>query len=226
MAQESKWDYPVKPGSQEWAQLITQDMKVQACQIPVEILQKISSEDLVALCLSYPLFINTTVFPTFQKGMDDLRNDFNGINELFRRAESSKLLSAKYIKLSVKNLDPNWTILQKGKHAYDLMFLELVLSQKEILKQLSKNELKLLLNNSVQKYNDKKDLLNIYGEISLNTIGLLISSTILQIDSSGELFSLKEIQDMYARMNINSPGINDYIPKIDKVVNDVNRLIK
>jgi hypothetical protein len=106
------------------------------------------------------------------------------------------------------------------------MFLELVLSQKEILKQLSKNELKLLLNNSVQKYNDKKDLLNIYGEISLNTIGLLISSTILQIDSSGELFSLKEIQDMYARMNINSPGINDYIPKIDKVVNDVNRLIK
>lgn len=226
MPQDIKWDYPVKPGSKEWQQLTTQELKVRACQIPDELLSQISTKDLVELCLNYPLLMNVTFFSTFESGLKSFIRDFNGINELFRRNESAQLLKDKFIKVSVKNLDPNWTILQQGNYAYDLMFIELILSQKEILRQLSKDELKLLLINSVQKYSDKKDLLTIYGGMSLNTVGLLISSIILQIDSDGELFSLKEIQDLYARMNINSPEIKDYLPKIDKVVNDVNRLIK
>lgn len=226
MPQDIKWDYAVKPGSKEWQQLTTQEKKVHACQIPEELLSKISTQNLMELCLNYPLFLNVTVFSTFSSGFNRFVSDFNGINELFRRNKSAELLKEEFVKMSVKNLDSNLTILQQGKYVYDLMFIELILSQDEILRQLSKEELKLLLINSVQKYYDKKDLLNIYGEMSLKTIGLLISSIILQLDSSGQLFSIQEIQDLHAKMNINSPGIIDYMPKIDQLVNDANKLLK
>lgn len=226
MTQEIKWDYPIKPGSKDWEGLTTQEMKVNACQIPDEILTEMATENLVDLCLNYPLLINVTAFSTFQYGMENFIKDFNGIQELFLRPGSALLLKEKYLNLSIKYLDLNWTIIQKGKYAYDLMYLELFLSQKEFLRQLSKEDLELLLLNSIQKYYDKKELLSIYGEMSLNTIGLLISSIILQIDLNGELFSKPEVQDLNAKLNVNSPGIGIYVVKIDKIANDVKRLLK
>ena len=62
MPQDIKWDYPVKPGSKEWQQLTTQELKVRACQIPDELLSQISTKDLVELCLNYPLLMNVTFF--------------------------------------------------------------------------------------------------------------------------------------------------------------------
>lgn len=226
LAQEKKWDYTVKPGSNEWAQLTTQDMKVKACQIPSEILQQISTQDLIDLYLNYPLLLNITVFSTFQKGMDDLGNNFNGIIELYRRDESAKLLKERFIVLSPKNMDPSWTSMQGFKYALDFVALELLLSQKEILEKFTKDELKLLLINSVQKYNDKKDLIKIYDETGLSTVCFLISSIILKIDPTGLLFSLEEINQMNTRANLNSPGFLNYLDEVDRITNDVTRLIK
>lgn len=60
-AQEKKiaWDYPVKTGSKEWAKFESNKEKVDACQIPENILSVISTEDLLELILKYPLIIWT-----------------------------------------------------------------------------------------------------------------------------------------------------------------------
>jgi hypothetical protein len=226
MPQDIKWDYPVKPGSNEWAQLTTQEMKIKACQIPIEILQQISTQDLINLYLNYPLLININVFSTFQKGMDDLSKNFNGINELYRREGSAKLLMDGFIKISPKNFDPNWPPIQGFKYVLDLVALELLLSQKEILGQLTNDELNLLLINSVQKYKEKKELIKIYDQTGLSTVSILITSLILKIDPTGLLFPLQEINQLYMKANLNSPGALNYLPELDRITIDVTRLIK
>ena len=226
MAQEYKWDYPTKPGSNEWTKLTTQEMKVKACQIPSEILHQISTTDLVDLYLNYPLLLNINVFSTFQKGMDNLRSNFNGVDELILRRGSAKLLMEKYINISPKKIDSILSPMESFKYALDLMALELLISQKEVLDYYTKNELNLILINSLQKYQDKKELIKFYDEIGISTVSFLISSLILKIDPEGTEFSLQEIKDLNAKANSNFPGFLNYLPELDRISNHVTRLIK
>ncbi len=53
-AQTTSWDYPVKPGSAEWAAFSSRDEMRFACEIPSDILSSVSTETLVELCLNYP----------------------------------------------------------------------------------------------------------------------------------------------------------------------------
>jgi carbonic anhydrase len=52
MAQEKKvaWDYPVKPGSEEWAAFTTGLQMQKVCQIPENILEQLSTNELVVIC--------------------------------------------------------------------------------------------------------------------------------------------------------------------------------
>ena len=45
------WDYPVKPGTEEWKSLKSHCEKISVCQIPNEILKNCSTEDLLEICL-------------------------------------------------------------------------------------------------------------------------------------------------------------------------------
>ena len=45
--QTSEWNYPILPGTEEWKKFKTQQEKVDACQIPEDVLKAISTNDLV-----------------------------------------------------------------------------------------------------------------------------------------------------------------------------------
>lgn len=46
------WDYPVKPGTEEWNQLSNHQEMIDICQIPIDILQNISTKDLLKYALT------------------------------------------------------------------------------------------------------------------------------------------------------------------------------
>lgn len=79
------WDYPIKPGTQEWMDL-TLEEQMAACQIPENALNTLSTACLTERCLQYP-FINTTVFSFnyMTDGFNKFYEDFNGIRELYNR---------------------------------------------------------------------------------------------------------------------------------------------
>ena len=56
------WDYPIKPGMEEWENLESHKAKVDACQVPDDILQNISTKELLKLCLNYPLLYDVFSF--------------------------------------------------------------------------------------------------------------------------------------------------------------------
>ena len=89
-ATELSWDYPVKPGMEEWNQS-TKGI-LEACEIPDHILLSLSTKELAAICLQHPLLFSMFAHNIPDNGIDVFFNEFNGIRELFRRDEGAKEL--------------------------------------------------------------------------------------------------------------------------------------
>src|SRR5574339_653333 len=79
------YDYPIKPGTDEWKNLRSQDEMIEACQIPAELLKKLTTEALVISCLRYPLYPQINAYNSIQHGFDRLASKFNGFQELQKR---------------------------------------------------------------------------------------------------------------------------------------------
>jgi hypothetical protein len=103
-----EWDYPVKPGMPEWAELHDY---VTACQIPDSILNSLSTECLTKICLQYPLIIDMLMFNYMKDGFNKFYRDFNGIRELYNR-NSEEVLSE--LLKQYHNLINDMSILDNG----------------------------------------------------------------------------------------------------------------
>ena len=125
------WDYPVKPGSEEWKKFKTYDEMLEATLIPEEFLFSLSTEDLTVICLEYPGLYNIYAFNSLDMGLDRLFNQFNGISELFKRENTSKELlkhyRAKFEDISI--LDGEEHSAEKGFYIVAVSALEALLSR-------------------------------------------------------------------------------------------------
>lgn len=90
------WDYPVKPGQKEWEQFTTHSEMVQACQIPNDVLKLISTQDLLKLCLNYPLQFDFYAYNTVDEGLRAVLSQFNGLQELISRPNCFEVLVNNY----------------------------------------------------------------------------------------------------------------------------------
>lgn len=93
---DTPYEYPVVPGTPEWYAFTTQMQKVHACQIPDDILQNLTTEALVETVLNYPLSSNMYAYDNIQLGYNNLKNQFNGLQELERRKDALTVLSNTY----------------------------------------------------------------------------------------------------------------------------------
>jgi len=48
------WDFPVRPGTEEWKKFTSIEEQYAAYNIPTDLLQRISTAELVQTCLKYP----------------------------------------------------------------------------------------------------------------------------------------------------------------------------
>jgi hypothetical protein len=123
------WDYPVKPGTEEWKQLEGYKAKVDVCQIPERLLTSLSTEELTDICLKYPLLGDIYSFNTLDESMEHLYRNFNGIRELFGRKDAPGELLKRY-NLKQKDfplLDGPLTLLEKGDIIFSASALEILL---------------------------------------------------------------------------------------------------
>ena len=92
-----EWDYPVKPGMEEWGLVTkTYEERVKVCQIPENILYCVSTERLLDLCLQNPLFFNAWAYDYFDRGLDHVFRVFNGLPELYQREDMVHYLIKRY----------------------------------------------------------------------------------------------------------------------------------
>jgi len=179
------WDYPIKPGMKEWATFETGEQMVKACQIPLDVLNTMSTKELIMVCLNYPLFNNYAAFNDERKGVNTTIQQFNGLQELSQRKDGIQELIKVYadypILLKVQN-DAN----SKDYHIpYKLSFLELVLSDNVFLSKMDNDELEELRKIAINKYADKLQNSDVYSIYSIKKT-MLLTAVIMNKQSKSE----------------------------------------
>ena len=103
--------YPVLPGTSEWEALSTLQEKIDACHVPPETLENMTTEALVETVLNYPLLINIYAFNTVELGIASVSSYFSGINELLGREDARAVLSAYRAQYAANATDTDVTLL-------------------------------------------------------------------------------------------------------------------
>ena len=126
------WDYPMKPDMEVWKKFKSNKDMIDACQIPKAILSSLTTKELTAICIQYPLLISMFAFNIPDYGIDAIFNEFNGIRELFKRKDVSKeLLSLYNFQIQNCSLLGNNEIseIEKGNFNISISALEYLLSR-------------------------------------------------------------------------------------------------
>lgn len=88
---DTPYAYPVTTDMPEWAALGSLSQKLEACQIPEDILSELTTPALIDTVLDYPLAVNLYAYVEPFKGLgvgvETVSRQFNGLAELLRRQE-------------------------------------------------------------------------------------------------------------------------------------------
>lgn len=174
---EVTWDYPVKPGTKEWNNLKTYKERLDAYNIPVDILKTITTKELVKTCLDYPELRLIFTRNDLQAGYNYIATKFNGFKELESRSDAGKVLLEFYAEYNPEGFDPNFSNLEIGRYIVKFTYIELIMAQNNIWKNLTDNEAKELTFQCINKYNKKKKQQAYYGIIGIKTTALILART-------------------------------------------------
>jgi hypothetical protein len=169
------YDFPVKPGTDRWNSLKSYQEKRDVCKLPERILSAIPTKGLIETYVQYPLLGDIAVFRTWQEGVDKLKENFNGANELLHRADAGKLLLEYYKSMDTQKLNPDWSLTERGNYSFQLIAIEILLAQDNILAALNETSKKELLKISLEKLNSKKSNPEVYGSFSYTSTGWLMA---------------------------------------------------
>ena len=132
------YEFPIKPGTEQWKKFETIEKRIAALQISDDILGQISTEGLLETCLDFPYLIDIMHGNHAQHGFESLMAKFNGFRELFKRPDLTNALIRKYKKFredveGVRLLDN----LEKGRVSFCHYVLEFMLTQDIVLKNFN-----------------------------------------------------------------------------------------
>lgn len=182
------YEFPVKPGTEEWAKLSTSKQMDEVCLIPEKILKSLTTEALLITCMNYPRIIDFFLIDDMQSGFNFYAKHFNGLAELIKRPDLNKILLQSYIDIDlpqdkISGYDPELSYLQ-------IAFFELLISQETIINQYNKNEKFNLLSEAIKKLEQRLKLGEpLYRQITsaliLSRILYSENKQLSQVDNNG-----------------------------------------
>ena len=184
---ELAWDYPIKPGMEEWNSLETEEERIAILQVPEAILARLSPDEVVQLCITFPSFGHFTAWDTPQAGFNVMFERYNILRHILSRRDVGSNLIAAYKDASLSGFRtlpfPNefWSL--------KLLYFELLLSQKEILQSLTPEEKLELITEARSKLFEKINNEN-FASFPELLFSLRIMVNILEIEEYPEFMDL------------------------------------
>lgn len=108
------YNFPIKPGTEEWSKLKSYDERLNAYNVPENILKEMSTDGLIETCLNYPEFRLVMTRNSIQEGYNHVKSKFNGFRELENRPDAGVKLLDKYKQLDPSKIKTFETDLDKG----------------------------------------------------------------------------------------------------------------
>lgn len=154
-SQEMDWDYPIRPGSKEWATLPTTADRVKAIQVPEDVLAKLSDRQLLDLILDYPFFLDYGLtndpFTGFQRTLETL----NAYRAFKARPESLRVIYEYYKDLDFSRINQLKKSSEIGRFSLRISGIELMMTDISLEKGLSLEESKKILVVLSEKFDEK-----------------------------------------------------------------------
>jgi hypothetical protein len=113
------------------------------------------------------------LYDSIQQGFEAVASQFNGLSELLNRKDAGTELLAIYSKMNPQDIEDNWGDLQRGIYAFSIAKVEILLTQNEILDDLTEIQLENLILEARLKYTAKEQSA-IYGQTGLDSTQQLI----------------------------------------------------
>ena len=158
LTQDGVYTYPVTPENQEWAGMDYVE-QVQACNMPQELVNSLSTDELVQVALDYPLMLDCMLFDSYERGVEHLALTSNVYRELLEREDVAETLISAYL-----NLNVDYDLLAAGgltrnpfaESDYDKeIMLQSLLSSEVIFNALDEVQTEKLVEILGDKYEDK-----------------------------------------------------------------------
>lgn len=129
---EGSYNYPIVPGTDQWKEFENREEKENACQVPVKILRKQSTQAVIQALLEYPLCIDIFAWNNSQNGYDFVFQPLNAYQEFLKRGDAVNCVMERYKIVSVTTYE----------YPYSHYFLEMFIAQEHFIKQLNTKEKK------------------------------------------------------------------------------------
>lgn len=173
------FEYSLKPGSEEWRNLSVEE-KNELLQIPDSILSVMPTEELIQAYVDNPFCSLIFVYNTIQDGFNRVYNEFNGLRELMKRNDAATKLIDFYKNMQVDGYSPNWEPDKKGEFTFKFVYIETLLSQPEIVRQLNLGNTKILISELIEKYEGKVEHVSEHSIVGLESCTYAIAHTLYQ----------------------------------------------
>ena len=151
--QTFSFDSVTKP--EIWKTFQTLEEMQSACQIPDDVLPNLSTEELVQICMDYPLFGNFSAYNDELVGIKKVMDGFNGFTELKKRIDAAEKLLDLYENVNVATLNRDKENIETYPNI-KLGYIELILSSGEFESLYQGNLLQRLNFLLDKKFNDKR----------------------------------------------------------------------
>ncbi|MBT2287412.1 hypothetical protein J7E78_28385 [Paenibacillus polymyxa] len=86
------FEYKITPSDQEWAKLSNKQEMLDATRIPIDVLKKMTTEEVVNAVINYPLVINIYAYDSYEAGLKALAEDSDAFRELLTRPDAGNEL--------------------------------------------------------------------------------------------------------------------------------------
>ena len=153
---DKPYDFPVKPGTEQWAKLSSSREMDEVCVIPDQVINTLSTKALLITCLNYPRIIDFFLTNNLQSGFNICSNRFSGLAELLKRSDLNQVLFKSFLDIDIQKktmvgYDTNLSHLQIG-------FFELLIAQEKIINMFNGAEKKILLSKATLNLEQRKEI--------------------------------------------------------------------
>jgi hypothetical protein len=187
--------YPIRPGTEKWVLLGGTMERVQACQIPPDILTNLETSALAETCLAFPFFSDVFLYNDLQTGFEKVKSYFNGLPELLKRNDAGMKLMSTYNSLLIDDLG-SWENKKLWKHFSKILFVELTLSQNEIIQNMTAGDRKLLRSMAIKHFEQKLRYPDRFGPASLISSSLVLAKVMKIQNETAALVKINPTGDL------------------------------
>lgn len=163
--EQPKWDYPVKPGSEEW-RLTSYAEKLALNQLPNDLIKSITTGELLDYCMKYPFNKVILLFNNPNAGFEKVFSESLCWQEFLNRPDAIETFLKLYDKKSTENIENIAIKDEKRNEMFNEFFLEKFVSETELANKADLKMQKLLLKSLIDKHNEKKERITQYRGFS------------------------------------------------------------